>query len=60
MRSVSIVGTGMMRFMKRDTVNMVDFAWPVVKSAIVEAGVDPKSIGIAYCGSAASGSMPGC
>ncbi|NDA48569.1 MAG: thiolase family protein, partial [Alphaproteobacteria bacterium] len=59
MRKVSIIGTGMMRFMKRDTVNMVDFAWPVVRSAIVEAGVDPKSIGAAYCGSAASGSMPG-
>ncbi len=59
MRSVSIIGTGMMRFMKRDTVNMVDFAWPIVKAAIVEAGVDPKSIGAAYCGSAASGSMPG-
>ncbi len=59
MRKVSIIGTGMMRFMKRDTVNMVDFAWPVVKSAIVEAGVDPRSIGAAYCGSAASGSMAG-
>jgi benzoylsuccinyl-CoA thiolase BbsB subunit len=59
MRKVSIIGTGMMRFMKRDTVNMVDFAWPVVRSAILEAGVDPKSIGAAYCGSAASGSMPG-
>jgi acetyl-CoA acetyltransferase len=59
MRSVSIVGTGMMRFGKHSDCNMVDFAWPVVKAALVEAGVTREQIGVAYCGSAASGSMAG-
>ena len=59
MRSVSIVGTGMMRFGKHSDCNMVDFAWPVVKAALVEAGVTREQIEVAYCGSAASGSMAG-
>jgi acetyl-CoA acetyltransferase len=59
MRSVSIIGTGMMRFGKYSDRNMVDFAWPVVKAALVEAGVTRDQIEIAYCGSAASGSMAG-
>jgi benzoylsuccinyl-CoA thiolase BbsB subunit len=59
MRSVSIVGTGMMRFGKHAERNMVDFAWPVVKAALVEADVTREQIGVAYCGSAASGSMAG-
>ena len=59
MRGVSIIGTGMMRFGKHDSVNMVDFAWPVVKAAMVEAGVTARDVQIAFCGSAASGSMAG-
>ena len=59
MRSVSIIGTGMMRFGKYSETNMVDFAWPVVKAALVEAGVTREQIQEAFCGSAASGSMAG-
>ena len=59
MRGVSIIGTGMMRVGKHDSVNMVDFAWPVVKAAMVEAGVTARDVQIAFCGSAASGSMAG-
>jgi benzoylsuccinyl-CoA thiolase BbsB subunit len=59
MRSVSIIGTGMMRFGKHSECNMVDFAWPVVKAALVEADVTREQIETAYCGSAASGSMAG-
>jgi len=59
MRSVSIIGTGMMRFGKYSDTNMVDFAWPVVKAALVEADVTREQIQVAYCGSAASGSMAG-
>jgi acetyl-CoA acetyltransferase len=59
MRGVSIIGTGMMRFGKHSERNMVDFAWPVVKAALAEAGVEREKIEVAYCGSAASGSMAG-
>jgi acetyl-CoA acetyltransferase len=59
MRSVSIVGTGMMRFGRHSERNMVDFAWPVVKAALVEADVSREEVEVAYCGSAASGSMAG-
>jgi acetyl-CoA acetyltransferase len=58
-REVSIIGTGMMRFGRHGDRNMVDFAWPVVKAAIVEAGVAPSEIATAYCGSAGSGIMAG-
>lgn len=59
MRSVSIIGTGMMRFGRHSECNMVDFAWPVAKAALAEADVTREQIGTAYCGSAASGSMAG-
>lgn len=59
MRSVSIIGTGMMRFGRYPDVHMPQFAWPVVKAAITEAGIDRNEIGVAFCGSAASGIMAG-
>ncbi len=54
MRDVSIIGTGMMRFGKHLDKGLVELAWPVVKEAIAEAGVEKEDIGIAFCGTVGS------
>jgi acetyl-CoA acetyltransferase len=54
MRGVSIIGTGLMRFGKYLDKGLVDIAWPVVKQAILEAGVKKEDIGSAFCGTVGS------
>ncbi len=54
MREVSIIGTGMMRFGKYLGTGLVDLAWPVVKQAITEAGIEKEDIGAAFCGTVGS------
>jgi benzoylsuccinyl-CoA thiolase BbsB subunit len=54
MRDVSIIGTGMVRFGKYPDKGCVELAWPAVKEAVVESGVDKDEIGAAFCGTAGS------
>lgn len=59
MRQVAVVGAAMRRFGKFPELSVQDLGWPVVKKAIEDAGIAPKQIEAAYCGSAFSGRLVG-
>ncbi|MBM3485118.1 MAG: thiolase family protein [Alphaproteobacteria bacterium] len=59
MREVSVVGVGMVPFGKYRDKTLADIAWPAVKHAIQDAGVQKKDIEVAYCGTALGGMMSG-
>ena len=59
MREVAVIGVGMVRFGKFPDKTLADIAWPAVKQAIEDAGIDKSDIGAAYCGAALGGMMAG-
>ncbi len=59
MRGVSVIGVGMVPFGKYPDRKLSDLAWPAVKAAIADAGVEPRRIEAAYCGTALGGMMAG-
>ena len=59
MTGVSVIGVGMIPFGKFPSRSITDLAWPAVKMAIKDAGVAPKEIQAAYCGTVFSGMMSG-
>lgn len=59
MRDVYAIGTGLIPFGKYPDRTLAEIGWPAVKQAIVESGVQPKSIGAVYCGTALGGMLAG-
>lgn len=59
MRGVSVIGVGMVPFGKYPDRKLSDLGWPAVKAAIADAGVKPRQIQTAYCGTALGGMMSG-
>ncbi|MDB5405254.1 MAG: propanoyl-CoA acyltransferase [Rhodospirillales bacterium] len=59
MRGVSVVGVGMIPFGKYTEKTLADLGWPAVKAAIADAGIEPRRIEAAYCGTALGGMMAG-
>ncbi|MGE3143307.1 MAG: thiolase family protein [Hyphomonadaceae bacterium] len=51
MRDVSIIGVGMSRFGKQPEASLDDIAHPAILEAMRDAGVAPRDIEAAYCGS---------
>jgi benzoylsuccinyl-CoA thiolase BbsB subunit len=59
MRGVSVIGVGMIPFGKFPDRSLADLGWPAVRAAIKDAGIDPRLIEAAYCGTALGGMMAG-
>ncbi|MBI4292631.1 MAG: thiolase family protein [Betaproteobacteria bacterium] len=59
LRSVSIIGTGMIRFGKYPDKTVGQIAAPAVLEALAEAGASREQIEAIYCGSMISGTMSG-
>ncbi len=59
MRDVSVIGAGMVRFAKQPDRTLAEIAWPAVKQAIDDSGVDKRDIEAAWCGTALGGMMSG-
>lgn len=59
MRGVSVIGVGMIPFGKYPERKLADLGWPAVKAAIRDAGIEPRRIQAAYCGTGLGGMMPG-
>jgi acetyl-CoA acetyltransferase len=59
MRGVSVIGVGMVPFGKYPDRKLSDLGWPAVKAAVADAGVSPRQIQAAYCGTALGGMMSG-
>lgn len=59
MSGASIIGVGMVPFGKFPNRTVVDLAWPAVKAAIADAGIDPRRIQAAFCGTTFGGMMTG-
>jgi acetyl-CoA acetyltransferase len=59
MTAVSIIGVGMVPFGKFPDKSLADIGWPAVKLAIADAGIDPRQINAAYCGTSLGGMMAG-
>lgn len=59
MRTVVVAGAAMSRIGKRPETSVQDLGWPVVKQAILDAGVEPRTIQAVFCGSAYSGRLVG-
>jgi len=59
MTGVSVIGVGMIPFGRYPERSLADLGWPAVKAAIGDAGIDPKRIQAAYCGTALGGMMSG-
>ncbi|MCY4549311.1 MAG: thiolase family protein [Defluviicoccus sp.] len=59
MREVSVIGAGMVRFAKQPDRTLAEIAWPAVKQAIDDSGVDKRNIEAAWCGTALGGMMSG-
>ena len=59
MSGASIIGVGMVPFGKFPNRTVVDLAWPAVKAAIADSGIDPRRIQAAFCGTTFSGMMTG-
>lgn len=56
---VSVIGAGMVPFGKFPERSLADLAWPAVKQALNDAGVDPRRVQAAFCGTAFGGMMSG-
>lgn len=59
MRNISVIGVGMIPFGKYPERTLADLGWPAVKAAIADAGIEPRQIGAAYCGTTFGGTMAG-
>lgn len=60
MREVSVIGAGMVRFGKYPDRSLAEIAWPAVRDAIADAGIEDRTrIEAAYCGAALGGMMAG-
>jgi acetyl-CoA acetyltransferase len=59
MSDISIIGTGIVPFGVYPSKSLPEYAYPAVREAIVESGVDPRAIQAAYCGNVLGGSMVG-
>ena len=59
MRTVTVLGVGMVPFAKYRDKTLSEIGWPAVKAAIEDAGISKKDIEAAYCGSALGGMMSG-
>jgi len=59
MREVSVIGAGMAPYGKYPEKTLADIAWPAVKQAIEDSGLEKKDIEAAYCGTALGGMMAG-
>jgi acetyl-CoA acetyltransferase len=59
MTGASVIGVGMIPFGKYPAMNFADLGWPAVKAAIADAGIDPRAIEAAYCGTVFGGMMSG-
>ena len=59
MRGVSVIGVGMIPFGKFPDRSLADLGWPAVQAAVKDAGIDPRLIEAAYCGTALGGMMAG-
>lgn len=59
MRGVSVVGVGMIPFGKYPAKSLADLGWPAVKAALGDAGIAPRKVQAAFCGTALGGMMAG-
>lgn len=59
MQNAVIIGTGIVPFGRFPEKTLTEYAYPAVREAILDSGINKKDIGIAFCGAAASGQMPG-
>lgn len=59
MRGVSIIGVGMTPFGKHPERSLSEIAWPAVKQALVDAGVERREIGAAWAGTGLGGPLVG-
>jgi benzoylsuccinyl-CoA thiolase BbsB subunit len=59
MRDVAIIGAGLVPFGKYPEKTLADIAWPAVKQAIEDSGLNKSEIEAAYCGTALGGMMAG-
>lgn len=59
MREVAVIGAGLVPFGKYPDKTLADIAWPAVRQAIADAGVEKTAIEAAYCGTALGGMMAG-
>ncbi|EEA03086.1 Propanoyl-CoA C-acyltransferase [Burkholderia sp. H160] len=57
LRSVSVVGTGMIRFGRFPEVSLSQLAAPAVIEALDEAGIDRRQVDALYCGTVAGGPL---
>lgn len=57
MRGVSVVGVGMIPFGKYPAKSLADLGWPAVKAALGDAGIAPRKVQAAFCGTALGGMM---
>lgn len=59
MSAAYVIGVGMVPFGKFPQRTVVDLAWPAVKAAIKDSGIDPRKIEAAFCGTTFGGMMTG-
>lgn len=59
MREVNVIGAGLSPFGKYPEKTLAEIGWPAVRQAIIEAGVDPRSVGAVYCGTGLGGMLAG-
>jgi acetyl-CoA acetyltransferase len=59
MRKVSVIGVGMIPFGRHYGKDTVDLAWPAVKQALTDAGIDRSKIDMTFCGSSYGGMLTG-
>ena len=59
MREVCVIGVGMVPFGKFPEKTLADIAWPAVKQAVLDGGVEKADIEAVYCGTALGGMMAG-
>jgi len=59
MREVEILGVGMVPFGRFPEKSLADLGYPAVLAAIKDAGIAPRAIEIAYCGTALGGMLAG-
>jgi acetyl-CoA acetyltransferase len=59
MRDVHVIGTGLIPFGKYPDKTLAELGWPATREAILESGVEPRSIDAVYCGTAHGGMLAG-
>lgn len=59
MREVSVIGVGMRAFGKYPDLTLAEIAWPAVKLAVQDSGIDRRDIEATYCGTALGGMLAG-